>query len=92
MRSNYQVGVDLQPERSAAEKQSLAARAVFDLAEQAIRGIEEGTQVEAALRELWASLIECRHLRARTLVSERLRRYLPKLPPSLRCTSAPELL
>jgi len=64
VRSNYQVGVDSQPERSVAEKQSLAARAVFDLAEQAIRGIEEGIQVEAALRELWASLIECRHLRA----------------------------
>ena len=64
VRSNYQVGVDSQPERSAAEKQSLAARGVFDLAEQAIRGIEEGVQAEAALRQLWASLAEFRHLHA----------------------------
>ena len=39
-------------------------RALFDLAEQAIRGIEEGVQAEAALRQLWASLVEFRHLRA----------------------------
>ena len=47
-----------------AEKQSSAARALFDLAEQAIRGIEEGVQAEAALRQLWASLVEFRDLRA----------------------------
>ena len=64
VRSNYQVGVELKPERSVAEKQSLAARALFDLAEQAIRGIEEGVQTEAALRQLWASLVELRDLRA----------------------------
>ena len=39
-------------------------RGVFDLAEQAIRGIEEGVQAEAALRQLWASLAEFRHLHA----------------------------
>ena len=60
VRSNYQVGVESKPERSVAEKQSSAARALFDLAEQAIRGIEEGVQAEAALRQLWASLVEFR--------------------------------
>src|SRR3954470_3179506 len=60
VRSNYQVGV----EGSVAEKQSSAARALFDLAEQAIRGIEEGVQAEAALRQLWASLVKFRDLRA----------------------------
>src|SRR3954454_2824677 len=64
VRSNYQVGVESKPERSLAEKQSSAARSLFDLAEQAIRGIEEGVQAEAALRQLWASLVECRDLRA----------------------------
>src|SRR5215207_11699826 len=64
VRSNYQVGVESKPERSVAEKQSSAARALFDLAEQAIRGIEEGVQAEAALRQLWASLVEFRDLRA----------------------------
>src|SRR5829696_4939622 len=64
VRSNYQVGVESKPERSVAEKQSSAARALFDLAEQAIRGIEEGVQAESALRQLWASLVEFRDLRA----------------------------
>ena len=64
VRSNYQVGVESKPERSVAEKQSSAARALFDLAEQAIRGIEEGVQAESALRQLWASLVKFRDLRA----------------------------
>jgi len=64
VRSNYKVDVESTPDRSLAEKQSLAARGVFDLAEQAIRGIEEGVQAEAALRQLWASLAEFRHLHA----------------------------
>jgi hypothetical protein len=66
VRSNYPVGVESKPERKAVEKQSLAAatNAVFDLAGQAIRAIEEGAQAEAALRQLWASLLELKHLRA----------------------------
>jgi hypothetical protein len=64
VRSNYRIGVDSKPEQSVAEEQSLAARALFDLVEQAIRGIEQGAQVEAALRQLWASLVEFRYLRA----------------------------
>ena len=62
VRSNYKV--DVKPERSLGAKESLAARGVFDLAEQGIRGIEEGVQAEAALRQLWASLAEFRHLHA----------------------------
>jgi hypothetical protein len=66
VRSNYPVGVESKPERKAVEKQSLAAatHAVFDLAGQAIRAIEEGAQADAALRQLWASLLEIKHLRA----------------------------
>src|SRR3954451_2023739 len=64
VRSNYRGDVESKPERSLAEKQSLAARGVFAPAEQAIRGIEEGVQAEAALRQLWASLAEFRHLHA----------------------------
>jgi hypothetical protein len=66
VRSNYAASAESTPERSVVEKQSLAAatRAVFDLAEQAIRGIEQGVQTEAALRQLWASLLELRQLRA----------------------------
>jgi hypothetical protein len=65
-RTNYPVGVKSKPERKAVEKQSLAAatHAVFDLAGQAIRAIEEGAQADAALRQLWASLLEIKHLRA----------------------------
>jgi hypothetical protein len=66
VRTNYPVGVKSKPERKAVEKQSLAAatHAVFDLAGQAIRAIEEGAQADAALRQLWASLLEIKHLRA----------------------------
>ena len=44
VRSNYPIGVESKPEQSVAEKQSLAARALFDLVEQAIRGIEQGSK------------------------------------------------
>jgi hypothetical protein len=65
VRSNYPVGVTSKPERSMVDRQSLtvATRALLDLAEQAIRAIEQGDQAEAALRRLWASLLELKHLR-----------------------------
>jgi len=44
VRSNYRIGVESKPKQSVAEKQSLAARALFDLVEQAIRGIEQGSK------------------------------------------------
>jgi hypothetical protein len=66
VRSNYAVGTGFKPERKAVEKQPVTAatNAVFDLAEQAIRAIEVGAQAEAALRQLWASLLELKQLRA----------------------------
>jgi len=74
--SNYQVGVESKPERSVAEKQSLAARAVFDLAE---RQSAENKEFKPRPRYAKASLVE-------------QRRTSTKLPSSFRCTSAPELL
>jgi hypothetical protein len=66
VRSNY--AVDREPKRKqpAVEKHTFLAAtyASLDHAEQALRGIEQGTQAEAALRELSASLNELRQLRA----------------------------
>jgi len=59
--SNYQVGVESKPERSVAEKQSLAARAVFDLAE---RQSAENKEFKPRPRYAKASLVEFRHLHA----------------------------
>jgi len=65
VRSNYAVGV-VTHDRRAVEKQPLTAatKAVFAVIEQAIRAIEEGAQAEAAMRQLWTSLLELKHLRA----------------------------
>ena len=93
VRSNYQVGVESKPERSVAEKQSSAARALFDRAEQAIRGIEEGVQAEAALRQLWASLPSSSDSCVRTTpISVWLRRTSMKRQPPWWCTWAAELV
>ena len=60
MRSVWSVSVG-----AAAENHLLMATlGLIALVEQAIARIEDGIQTEAALRELWASLVELRHLRA----------------------------
>jgi len=70
VRSNYAIGVERerQRERTAVEKekQSLLAgtQSVLSLTEQAVGKIERGAHADAALRELWAFLLELRHLRA----------------------------
>jgi hypothetical protein len=65
VRSNYVVVVG-KPEQGALDKHFLTAatNAAFNLAEQAIRAMEDGAQADAALRQLWASLLELKHLRA----------------------------
>ena len=66
VRCNYDAG---QPGEGAAgrQEQSLkgAAKNLLALVEQAIVRIEQGNRGEAALRELWASLVEIKALRAR---------------------------
>jgi hypothetical protein len=66
VRCNYDAG---QPGEGAAgrQEQSLkgAAKNLLALVEQAIVRIEQGDRGEAALRELWASLVEIKALRAR---------------------------
>jgi hypothetical protein len=66
VRSNYPLGVESKLERSVVEKHSLeaATHSSLSLIEQAIARVEQGTEAEAALRELWAHLVGLRHLRA----------------------------
>ena len=70
VRSNYAIGLERerQRERTAVEKekQSLlgGTQSVLSLTEQAVGKIERGAHADAALRELWAFLLELRHLRA----------------------------
>jgi hypothetical protein len=65
VRSNYAVGVEREDHAAAAKKHSsMATQGLIALTEQAIARITDGVQAEAGLRELWASLVELRHLRA----------------------------
>jgi hypothetical protein len=65
VRSNYPLGVESKLERSVLEKSLKAAtHSSLSLIEQAIARVEQGTEAEAALRELWAHLVGLRHLRA----------------------------
>jgi hypothetical protein len=66
VRSNYPVGVERECERAAVEKHSLkaATHSLLSLIEQAIARFEQGTEAEAALRQVWATLVELTHLRA----------------------------
>ena len=66
VRCNYDVG---KPGESAQGRQDQAikgaAKSLLALVAQAIVRIEQGDRGEAALRELWASLVEIKALRAR---------------------------
>ena len=66
VRCNYDVG---KPGEGAQGRQDQAikgaAKSLLALVAQAIVRIEEGDRGEAALRELWASLVEIKALRAR---------------------------
>ena len=66
MRCNYDVG---KPGEGAQGRQDQAikgaAKSLLALVAQAIVRIEQGDRGEAALRELWASLVEIKALRAR---------------------------
>ena len=66
VRCNYDVG---KPGEGAQGRQDQAikgaAKSLLALVEQAIVRIEQGDRGEAALRELWASLVEIKALRAR---------------------------
>ena len=59
-RSNYAVATEPKPERGSLDKHG--AQGLLDLAEQAIVRIEQGVEAEAALRELWALLLELKQL------------------------------
>ena len=66
VRCNYDVG---KPGEGAQGRQDQAikgaAKSLLALVAQAIVRIEQGDRAEAALRELWASLVEIKALRAR---------------------------
>lgn len=66
VRCNYDVG---KPGEGAQGRQDQAikgaAKSLLALVAQAIVRIEQGDRGEAALRELWASLVEIKALRAR---------------------------
>jgi hypothetical protein len=68
MRCNYNAGKADEGHRfivGQEQASKAAAHGHLALIEQAIAGIEQGDQAEAALRALWASLLEIRALRAR---------------------------
>jgi hypothetical protein len=78
VRCNYNVGAPGEAQKAAvgqeqsvkaATQKALALRYATDgllaLIESAIARVEQGDQAEAALRELWASLLEIKALRAR---------------------------
>jgi hypothetical protein len=63
MRCNYDVGAPGEVRRATVRQEP--AHGLLALVEQATVRIEQGDQAEAALRELWASLLEINALRAR---------------------------
>ena len=68
VRCNYDVGAQGESQRATVRQEQALKGAAHDLlalVEQAIARIEQRDQAEAALRALWASLLEIRALRAR---------------------------
>ena len=68
VRCNYDVGAQGESHRAIVRQEQALKGAAHDLlalVEQAIGRIEQRDQAEAALRALWASLLEIRALRAR---------------------------
>ena len=67
-RCNYDVGAPGEVRRATVRQEQVlksTAHGLLALVEQATVRIEQGDQAEAALRELWASLLEISALRAR---------------------------
>jgi len=64
VRSNYAVGVERDRGAAAENHLLMATQGLIALTEQALARIEDGAQAESGLHELWASLVQLRHLRA----------------------------
>jgi hypothetical protein len=64
VRSNYAVGVERDRVAAAEGHLLMVTQGLIALTEQALARIEDGAQAESGLRELWASLVQLRHLHA----------------------------